>query len=34
MTDEPRTTLTLPSYGEGTLADLASSLLASLGIAE
>ena len=32
MTDEPRTTLTLPSYGEGTLADLASSLLASLGI--
>ena len=33
MTDEPRTTLTLPSYGEGTLADLASSLLASLGIA-
>jgi hypothetical protein len=32
MTDEPRTTLTLPSYGEGTLADLASSLLASLGL--
>ena len=32
MTDEPRTTLTLPSYGTGTLADLASSLLASLGV--
>jgi len=32
MTDDPRTTLTLPSYGEGTLADLASSLLASLGL--
>jgi hypothetical protein len=32
MTDEPRTTLMLPSYGEGTLADLASSLLASLGL--
>lgn len=32
MTDEPRMPLTLPSYGEGTLADLASSLLGSLGI--
>jgi type I phosphodiesterase/nucleotide pyrophosphatase len=32
MTDEPRTPLTLPSYGEATLADLASSLLGSLGI--
>src|SRR5947207_7645726 len=32
MTDEPRTALTLPSYGAGTLADLASSLLASLGV--
>jgi Type I phosphodiesterase / nucleotide pyrophosphatase len=32
MTDEPRTLPTLPSYGEGTLADLASSLLASLGM--
>ncbi len=32
MTAEPRTPLTLPSYGEGTLADLASSLLGSLGI--
>jgi hypothetical protein len=33
MTDEPRTRLTLPSYGGGTLADLASSLLGSLGLA-
>jgi Type I phosphodiesterase / nucleotide pyrophosphatase len=33
MTDEPRTHQTLPSYGEGTLADLASSLLGSLGLA-
>jgi hypothetical protein len=32
MTDEPRTLPTLPSYGEGTLADLASSLLGSLGL--
>ena len=32
MTDEPRTLPTLPSYGEGTLADLASSLLGSLGM--
>ena len=32
MTDEPRTQPTLPSYGEGTLADLASSLLGSLSI--
>jgi hypothetical protein len=32
MTDEPRTQPTLPSYGEGTLADLASSLLGSLGL--
>jgi hypothetical protein len=32
MTDEPRTLPTLPAYGEGTLADLASSLLGSLGV--
>jgi hypothetical protein len=32
MTDEPRTPPTLPSYGEGTLADLASSLLCSLRV--
>jgi hypothetical protein len=32
MTDEPRTLRTLPAYGEGTLADLASSLLGSLGM--
>jgi hypothetical protein len=32
MTDEPRTPPTLPSYGESTLADLASSLLGSLGV--
>jgi hypothetical protein len=31
MNDEPRT-LTLPSYGKGTLADLATSLLGSLGV--
>jgi Type I phosphodiesterase / nucleotide pyrophosphatase len=34
MTDEPRTPLTLPSYGEGTLPDLASSVLGSLGVPE
>jgi len=32
MTDEPRTTPTVPSYGDGTLADLASSLLGSLEV--
>jgi len=32
MTDEPRTPLTLPSYGQGTLPDLATSLLGSLGV--
>jgi hypothetical protein len=32
MSDEPRTSPTLPSYGEATLADLASSLLGSLGV--
>ena len=32
MTDEPRNLPTLPSYGEGSLADLATSLLASLGM--
>jgi hypothetical protein len=32
MTDEPRTLPTLPAYGEGTLADLASSILGSLGV--
>ncbi|MGH3159381.1 MAG: alkaline phosphatase family protein, partial [Streptosporangiaceae bacterium] len=33
MTDERRPQPTLPAYGEETLADLASSLLASLGVA-
>jgi Type I phosphodiesterase / nucleotide pyrophosphatase len=33
MTDEPRTGPTVPSYGDATLADLATSLLGSLGIA-
>jgi len=32
MTDEPRTLPALPAYGEGTLADLATSLLGSLGM--
>jgi hypothetical protein len=32
MTDQPRTAPTLPSYGEASLADLASSLLGSLGV--
>ena len=34
MTDELRIPPTLPSYGEGTLADLASSLLGSFGMSE
>jgi hypothetical protein len=33
MTDEPRNAPTLPSYGERTLPDLASSLLGALGMA-
>src|ERR1700733_2481726 len=33
MTDEPGTQPTVPSYGDATLADLATSLLGSLGIA-
>jgi hypothetical protein len=33
MTDEPRAQPTVPSYGDATLADLATSLLGSLGIA-
>jgi hypothetical protein len=32
MTDEPMTSATVPDYGEGTLSDLANSLLASLGV--
>lgn len=32
MTDEPMTPPTLPSYGEATLPDLASSILSSLGV--
>ncbi len=32
MTDEPTTSATVPDYGEGTLSDLANSLLASLGV--
>jgi hypothetical protein len=32
MTNEPMTPPVLPNYGEGSLADLASSLLASLGV--
>ena len=32
MTDEPTTSATVPDYGEGTLPDLATSLLASLGV--
>ena len=32
MTDEPTTSATVPDYGEGTLSDLANSLLASLGL--
>lgn len=32
MADEPRTTPTVPSYGDGTLADLAASLLGSLEV--
>jgi len=32
MTDEPKIPPTVPSYGAGTLADLATSLLASLGM--
>ncbi|HEX9355576.1 MAG TPA: nucleotide pyrophosphatase/phosphodiesterase family protein [Streptosporangiaceae bacterium] len=32
MTDEPTTSATVPDYGEGTLPDLASSLIASLGV--
>ena len=32
MTDQPATAPTLPRYGEASLADLASSLLASLGV--
>ncbi len=32
MTDEPMTSATVPDYGEGTLSDLATSLLASLGV--
>jgi hypothetical protein len=34
MTDEPMTSATVPDYGEGTLSDLASSLLASLGVGD
>ena len=32
MTDEPTTSATVPDYGEGTLSDLANSLIASLGV--
>jgi len=32
MTAEPMTSATVPDYGEGTLPDLATSLLASLGV--
>ena len=32
MTDEPTTSPTVPDYGEGSLPDLATSLLASLGV--
>ncbi|MBO0776108.1 MAG: alkaline phosphatase family protein, partial [Actinobacteria bacterium] len=32
MTDEPTTRPVLPNYGKGSLADLASSLLAALGV--
>jgi hypothetical protein len=34
MTDEPMTSATVPDYGEGTLSDLANSLLASLGVGD
>jgi hypothetical protein len=34
MTDEPMISATVPDYGEGTLPDLANSLLASLGVAD
>jgi len=34
MTDEPTTSATVPDYGEGTLSDLANSLLAAMGIRE
>ena len=34
MTDEPMISATVPDYGEGTLSDLANSLLASLGVAD
>ncbi len=34
MTDEPMTSATVPDYGEGTLPDLANSLLASLGVGD
>ena len=34
MTDEPMTSATVPDYGEGTLSDLATSLLASLGVGD
>src|ERR1700689_939268 len=34
MTDQPTVAPTLPRYGEASLADLASSLLASLGAGE
>ena len=32
MTDEPTISATVPDYGEGTLSDLANSLIASLGV--
>jgi hypothetical protein len=34
MTAEPMTSATVPDYGEGTLPDLATSLLASLGVGD
>jgi hypothetical protein len=34
MTDEPMTSATVPDYGEGTLSDLANSLLASVGVGD